>query len=192
VKSLLQWFVLFICALGFAFLVEVPTNKFGIPPTVVKVLVAVNLTVFLYVLARLVGRPMAGFLSERKATVGQELADAAERLREAEAFRQQADGRLREVEKEIEELRQRARLEGETEAKAILQQSEEEEQRILRRIDDELARRQAETRRLLAQETAELTAQLTRQLLECELTDADRKRILDRSLDAMRSSQERG
>jgi hypothetical protein len=39
---------------------------------------------------------------------------------------------------------------------------------------------------------AELTAQLTRQLLERELTDDDRKRILDRSLDAMRSSEERG
>ncbi len=191
-KSAFQWFVLFACALGFAAIVDVPTNKFGIPPNVVKVLVAVNLTVFLYILARLVGRPMAGFLEERREGVGKELSDAAERLREAEAFRQQADQRLREVEQEIEELRRRAQKEGEAEAKASLEQSEEEEQRILRRIDDELSRRQAETRRLLAQETAELTAQLTRQLLERELTDADRKRILDRSLDAMRSSEERG
>ncbi|MCP4900358.1 MAG: ATP synthase F0 subunit B [bacterium] len=191
-KNVFQWILVLLCALAFTLIVDVPTNKFGIPTNVVKVLVAVNLTVFLYLLARLIGRPMAGFLEERRETVGKELSDAADRLREAEAFRQQADERLREVEKEIEELRQRAQREGESEAKAILLQAEDEEQRILRRIDDELARRQVETRRLLAQETAELTAQLTRQLLERELTDADRKRILDRSLTAMPSPEERG
>lgn len=191
-KSFFQWFIFLLCALGFAWIVDVPHNKFGIPVDVVRVLVAVNLTLFVYLLARLVGRPMATFLEERKEGVAKDLADAAERLREAESFRAQADERLREVEREIEELRERAQREGEAEAQAILKQAEQEEARIMRRIDDELARRQAETRRLLAEETAQLTAQMARDLLERELNDDDRKRLLDQSLGAMRTQEERG
>ena len=50
-----------------------------------------------------------------------------------------------------------------------------------------MARREAETRARLAQDTATLTAELARDLLEKEMTDEDRRRVFERSLEAMTS-----
>ena len=48
-----------------------------------------------------------------------------------------------------------------------------------------MSRREAETRQRLAQDTADLTAQLARELLEKEMTDEDRRHVFERSLEAM-------
>ena len=52
-------------------------------------------------------------------------------------------------------------------------------------MDEEISRREAETRERLAQDTADLTAQLARDLLEKEMTDEDRRQVFERSLEAM-------
>ena len=74
---------------------------------------------------------------------------------------------------------------GEAEVAAISEQTTIEEERFLRRVDEEISRREAETRDRLAQDTAELTALLARDLLEKEMTDEDRRRVFERSLEAM-------
>ncbi len=55
----------------------------------------------------------------------------------------------------------------------------------MRRVDDQIARRQAETREQLARDTAMLTEQLTKELLKSTMTDEDQQRVLDRSLGAL-------
>jgi F0F1-type ATP synthase membrane subunit b/b' len=57
------------------------------------------------------------------------------------------------------------------------------------RVDEEIRRRTAEARDTLSRETAELTARLTKELLGRELTGDDRRRLLDKSLSAMRSAK---
>ena len=52
-------------------------------------------------------------------------------------------------------------------------------------MNEEITRREAETRTQLAQDTADLTAQLARELLQREMTDEDRRRVLATSLDAL-------
>jgi F-type H+-transporting ATPase subunit b len=192
VKSFLPWALFFICALVFSLIVDVPTNSFGLPETAVRILLAANLTLFVYLLARLVGKPMGGFLQTRRQGIASELAESARRLEDAESFQAKADERLRQVETDIKELADRAQREGEAEAEAIAEQANNEEARLLRRIEDELGRRQTEAQRRLAQETAALTSQMARELLERELNDEDRKRILERSLAALQSTEERG
>ena len=95
--------------------------------------------------------------------------------------------RLAEVEREVAELNERAEREGRAEAERIAEQAEAEAARFLRRVDEEITRRQAEARTMLAQETAALIAELAREILGREVQDADRARVLERSLKAMRS-----
>jgi F0F1-type ATP synthase membrane subunit b/b' len=95
--------------------------------------------------------------------------------------------RLADVEEEVAHLKARATTDGEMEAGRISEQTKIDEERFLRRVDDEISRREAETRARLAQDTADLTAQLARDLLDREMTDEDRRRVLERSLDAMTS-----
>jgi F-type H+-transporting ATPase subunit b len=190
VKALGAWIVVFICLLVFTFFVDLGGNFFGLPDVFVQLGFAANLTLFLWLLAKFVGRPMAAFLDTRREGIGQQLEQAQQKLSKAEELRTEVRQRLEKVEEEVAQLRERAEGEAAAEFEQITEQTAAEESRFLQRVDDEITRRENEARQILARETATLTAQLTREVLERELTDQDRQRILDRSLAAMRAAEE--
>jgi len=183
-----MWALVFLCALVFALIVPLGGNFFGLPAALLPPLFAANLTLFLWLLARFVGRPMASFLEARGEGIAEELAQARRRLAEAESLRDEVRRRLDEVEREVEAMKARAGRDGAAEAEEIAAQAAREQQRFLERVDEEIRRRTTEARTTLSRETAELTARLTKELLGKELTDSDRRRILDASLSAMRSA----
>ena len=90
-----------------------------------------------------------------------------------------------EVEEEVTQLKDRAVVDAAAEVAEIAEQTKGDEEKFLQRVNDEISRREAETRVRLAQDTADLTAQLARELLEREMTDDDRRRVFERSLAAM-------
>jgi F-type H+-transporting ATPase subunit b len=191
VKSLGRWILVFVCALIFTFFVDLGGNFFGVPDSALNLLFAANLTLFLWLLARFVGKPMMSFMETRREGIAEELEQARTKVEEAGSLRDEVRRRLGEVEREVAQLRERAERDGAAEAEEIAEQTARDEERFLRRVEDEIARRGAEARENLARETANLTAELTRELLSKELTDADRRRILDRSLSAMRSAPDK-
>jgi F-type H+-transporting ATPase subunit b len=150
---------------------------------------AFNLALFLGFLAWIIGKPMKAFLNSRAAAIKQELEEARHKLEEAEELRSQVLTRLEKVETEVLEIKERAEKDGVAEAARIEEQAKAEEERFLNRVKDEIARRQAETRKALAEDTAILTTEIARELLQREMTDEDRKRVLKRSLDAMQSME---
>jgi len=181
-KQLIGWGLVFICALGFALLVNKGTSHLGIPD---YIWLSLNLTLFLYVLARYVGQPMGAFLDSRRESIVGDLENARRQLEEADRLQAEVSRRLSELEAEIKQLKDRAAADGEAEAAAIAEQTQRDEERFLQRVDDEIARRGAEARATLAQDAADLTAQLARDLLEREMTDEDRRRVFERSLESM-------
>ena len=187
-KTLGMWALVFLCALVFALIVPLGGNFFGLPAALLPPLFAANLTLFLWLLARFVGRPMASFLEARGEGIAEELAQARRRLAEAESLRDEVRRRLDEVEREVEAMKARADRDGAAEAEEIAAQTAREQQRFLERVDEEIRRRTTEARTTLSRETAELTARLTKDLLDKELTSGDRRRILAASLTAMRSA----
>jgi len=158
----------------------------GIPDPIWMTL---NLAAFLYFLYRFVGRPLGAFLQSRRADIARELQEARDKLREAETLRAQVVERLDAVEKEVAEVRARGEREAAAEAERISESAQVEAERFVARVQDEIERRAAETRQMLAAEAAELTANIARDLLARELTEADRARLLDRSVDALASFQ---
>ena len=183
-KTMVGWALVFIVALVFALLVDKGVKHAGIPDFI---WLSLNLTVFLYILQRYVGRPMGAFLETRREGIAEELQNARRQLEEADRLQAEVSKRLADVEDEVADLKERAAADGDAEAGRISEQTKIDEERFLRRVDEEITRRQAETRAQLAQDTADLTAQLARDLLDREMTDEDRRRVLDRSLDAMTS-----
>lgn len=183
-KKVVPWIVFFVGALAFAIIVDHGKKHLGIPD---YVWLAVNLTAFLYLLYRFVGLPLGGFLDSRRDNIGHELAAAERKLAEAEELHHEVLQRLDQVEQEVAEIRERAEAQGRAEAERIEAQAKAEEERFLTRIEAEISRRGKETRQRLAEETAVLTAQMTRELLEREMTDADRQRVLERSLAALKA-----
>ena len=186
-KSLGIWFLFFVCALIFTFFVDLGGNFFGIPDSALHILFAANLTLFLWLLAKYVGRPISNFLTARGEGINRDLEEAREKLVEAEDLHGQVQRRLDEIGAEVAVMKERAERDGEAEAEEIAEQAVTDQERFLKRVDEEISRRTAEARAELSRETAELTAQLTKSLLQKELTDEDRRHVMDRSLAAMRS-----
>jgi F-type H+-transporting ATPase subunit b len=183
-KSIVGWVLVFVVSLVFALLVDKGVKHVGIPD---YIWLSLNLTAFLYILQRFVGRPLGAFLETRREGIAEELQNARRQLEEADRLQAEVSKRLADVEEEVAQLKERATRDGEAEAGRISEQTKIDEERFLRRVDEEISRREAETRARLAQDTADLTAQLARDLLNREMTDDDRRRVLDRSLDAMTS-----
>jgi F-type H+-transporting ATPase subunit b len=148
---------------------------------------AANLLLFVFLLARFIGKPLGAFLESRAASITAELADARRKVAEAQELTGQANARLAQMETEVAALKERAAKEAEAEVARISEQAKAEEARLLKRVEDEITRRTNETRKTLAAETAALTAQMAQDLLAKQTTDADRKRVLERSLEAMRT-----
>jgi F-type H+-transporting ATPase subunit b len=182
-KRIFGWGLIFVCALIFAILVDTGVKHLGVPD---YIWLSVNLTLFLYLLDRYVGRPMGAFLEARSQGIAEELENARRQLQEADGLQADVSRRLSELEDEVAQIETRALSEGRAEASAIEEQTQQEETRFLLRVDEEITRREAEARARLAQDAADLTAQLARDLLEREMTEEDRHRVFERSLDAMR------
>jgi len=162
-KKIGGWALVFIVALVFALLVDKGVKHVGIPD---YVWLSLNLTAFLYILQRFVGLPMGAFLETRREGIAEELQNARHQLEEADRLQAEVSKRLADVEEEVSELKERATSDGDAEAERISAQTKIDEERFLRRIDEEISRREAETRARLAQDTADLTAQLARDLLD--------------------------
>ena len=186
-KGLVRWAVVFVVLLGLAYLVDHGDRKAGVP---VFVWLALNLTLFLYLLARFVGRPISSFLDARRDSIRAQLEEARARLAEAEDLKSRVSERLSAMEAEVEAIKERAEEQGKAEAARISEQAAAEEERFLKRVQDEIDRRGAETREELARETARLTTEMARGLLRRQMTDDDRDRLLKQGLDALHSIEE--
>jgi len=182
VKDKLVWVVAFVVFAVLAFLVDHGETKLGIP---VWFWLALNLTVFLYLLNKYVGKPISASLEQQGEDVKTSLAEARDKLAEAEKMRAEVRARLDKVEAEVLEMQERSQAQGAAEAEKIDAAAREEESRFMQRVDDQIARRQAETREQLAKDTAELTARLTKGLLAKTMTPEDQQRVLVDSLDAL-------
>ncbi len=188
-KSLGTWGVVFFVLLGLAYGVDHGETKLGVP---VFVWLALNLTVFLFLLAWFVGRPLGAFLEARKVGIAGDLKQAEDRLVESETLKVEVLDRLSKVEAEVAEIHKRSETLGREEAERIAAEGQEEAERLLRRVSDEIGQRETETREALAKETAELTARLAHDLLQKGMTDADRKRVMDRSVKALEPTDREG
>ena len=187
-KTYGPWILLFFLMLPLAWLVDSEGTKLGIP---IFVWLPPNLTVFLFVLARLVGKPMAGFLDARKESIHTQLEQAKEKLSQAEELKSEVLARLDSVENEVGAIQERAEERGRAEAEKIAEQSEREQERFLQRVNEEIGRRYTETQEALAKDTADLTAQLAKDLLVDGMTDADRARVMSQSIAALRAIEEK-
>jgi F0F1-type ATP synthase membrane subunit b/b' len=108
-----------------------------------------------------------------------------ERLREAKALRAEAarlgaevHERMARLDSEIEEIRARGVAEGETERATLSEKADLEVERVRRESEQEIGRHLAAARLELRRTAADLTARAARETLSAQITDEDRRRLL--------------
>jgi F0F1-type ATP synthase membrane subunit b/b' len=141
----------------------------------------VNLAAFLYFVAR----PLAAMFRSRQLAV-------EERLREARALREESarlgaevHERMARLDQEIAEIRARGVSEGEVERGVLSEKADREVERVRREAEAEIARHLTLAKQELRNAAAELTAGAARELLAAQITDDDRRRLLDESVERL-------
>ncbi len=145
----------------------------------------VNFAILAAVLVLVLRKPLAGFLNAKTAQIREELSEARSRETNAEVERKKAEELLASLEGEVRKAKSEAASAAQAEKERILKTAEQEAARIRAVAKKEIeAEVEAGRRRLFARAT-ELSVDLAHKKIENSMTDADRSRLIDRSVDIL-------
>lgn len=146
-----------------------------------------NLLLFFGLLAYFVGRPLAQAFRKRQEEVEERLRKAEQQRSEAARLEADIRARLLQLDDELAQIRARGIAEGEMERSALLARAESEGERVRREASEEIDRRLQFARDELTKTAADLVASAARELLVREITDEDRRRLLEESVTRLES-----
>ena len=141
-----------------------------------------NLVLFLGVLLYFVARPLAAMFRQRQLDVEKRLTEAKALREEAAQLGAQVRERMSRLDSEIEEIRSRGRADGETERAALTERADREVERVRKEAEQEISRRLAAAKQELRKTAADLTAGVAHDVLAAQITDDDRRRLLEESV----------
>lgn len=148
-----------------------------------------NLALFLAVLLYFVARPLAEAFRKRQLDVEERLKAARQRRAEAERFEQEIHERMERLEREVEEIRKQGLAEGESARAALEARANEEAERVREASQAEIERRLAAAKAELRQSAAGLTATAAIEILSREITEEDRRRLLEDSVSRLKEAR---
>jgi F-type H+-transporting ATPase subunit b len=145
----------------------------------------VNFAILAAVLVLVLRKPLADFLNAKTAQIREELQQARSRETNAEVETRRAEELLASLDQEVQKARDDARRAAQAEKERILKTAEQEAARIRAIAKKEIeAEVEAGRRRLFARAT-ELSVDLAHKKIAGSMTDADRDRLVDRSVDIL-------
>lgn len=148
---------------------------------------SVNLVLFLGLLYRFVGRPLAAAFRKRQEAVEAERREAERLTSEAERLSGEIRERLSRLDGEIAEVAAQGKVDGEAERAALVARADQEAERVKREAAEEIDRRLAAARADLERVASGLLASSATELLSREINDDDRRRLLEDSVSRLRS-----
>ena len=146
-----------------------------------------NLALFLFLLYRFVGRPLAAAFRKRQEAVEAERKEAEKLKSEAERLSAEIRERLARLDGEIAAVAAQGKADGEAERAALISRADQEAERVKRDAAEEIERRAASARADLEKVASGLVASSAIDLLTREINDADRRRLLEDSVERLRS-----
>jgi F-type H+-transporting ATPase subunit b len=163
-----------------------PKTYFGIPGWVLKL---INMFLFIGFLVYLLRGPIGKAFAAR----GEEIRKAAEeaRIRREKADQVASDiqARLAQIEREVQQIRERATVEGEKQKRELMTAAETESQKIVQAARNEIENRLKHARRELTEYAGQLSAERAEQILKQNITEADQRRLFEQSLNDVREVQ---
>lgn len=144
----------------------------------------------LLVLRKWAWRPIVEQLQRREEHIASRVRAAEDREAKAQATRKEYEQNLAEIGQQAEHLLAEARRKVEAERQALLDQARAEARDRIDRAEEDIVEQQDRARRELREEAAQLATNVAEQLLRKQLSDEDRKRMLDDATDLVRQEAE--
>lgn len=151
-----------------------------------------NLVAFLGVLLYFVARPLAAMFRNRQLAVEERLREAKELRAEAARLGAEVHERMARLDQEIAEVRARGLAEGETERVALSEKADREVERVRREAEEEIGRRLAAAKQDLRRVAADLTSATAGEMLASQITDDDRRRLLEEGVTRLSEKRAEG
>lgn len=145
----------------------------------------VNFAILATVLVLVLRKPLADFLNAKTTQIREQLQEARSKETNAEVERKRAQELLASLDQEVQKARDDAGRAAQAEKERILKTAVQEAARIRAIVKKEIeAEVEAGRRRLFARAT-ELSVDLAHKKIASSMTDADRNRLIDRSVDIL-------
>jgi len=158
----------------------------GIPMTIWQI---ANLVLFLAVLIYFVAKPMAAAFRKRQVEIEERRRQADRQRADAERLTMEIRERAARLDVEIAEIRRQGIAEGESARTALSARAKEEAEQVLRRAAEEIERRLAAAKSELAAAAADHTVSAAAETVSREITDEDRRRLLNESVSRLKASR---
>lgn len=150
----------------------------------------VNLVGFFALLLYFVARPITEMFRKKQVEVEERVKAAREQRAEAARLETEIHERMARLDVDIAEIRARGAAEGEAARAELTARAEQDSERVRRDVAEEIERRLALAKDELRRTAAELTGESARQIVSTQITDEDRHRLLDDSVDRVGSQSE--
>jgi F-type H+-transporting ATPase subunit b len=132
------------------------------------------------------GPPLAAAFRKRQDEIEERRQQAEKQRVDAQRLTAEIRERTAKIERDIEEIRQQGVAEGESARAELAARADKGGRRAIQQAQEEIARRLAEAKAELQRAAAELTAGRAAEILSREITDEDRHRLLEDSVDRLK------
>jgi F-type H+-transporting ATPase subunit b len=154
-----------------------------------------NLVLLLAVLFYFARKAIPGLMAVRYASVKNEIDQANKLLEEAESKFAQWQEKIEQLDQEVEQIRTESLHLAEAEKERILAQARQTAERIRKEGKISIARELENARSELRAEAADLAIEFAREILEQQVNDGDRAKLLDgfiQGLESASTTEQRG
>lgn len=147
----------------------------------------VNFAILAAILVLALRKPIADYVNAKTDQIREQLKEAEAKQDKADVERERAEALLNSLGGEVEKAKEEARRAAEAERNRILQAAELEATRIRELAKKEVAAEVEAGRRKLLARATELSVDLAHKKLQTTMTEADRKNLIDRSIETLAS-----
>ena len=149
----------------------------------------ISFVLLIVLLSRFVKKPLAAFLSRRQAEVQNAIEQSARKKEEAEVLLAEWQRKVDSLNREIQDLHQRIRAEGEAEQKKIVSRAKEEGEKIRQQAGVIAEQELGKARAALKKEMVDLSVELAEKLLKEAIQPQDQERLIREYIGKVRELQ---
>lgn len=179
-------FIIFaFCILNFAFaLIAFGAEEEAAHPSLFKEYIwkIINFGILFFILYKFGKKPIQSFLKQRSEIIEKTLKEAKEAKELAEKALREVDVRLKEKDKEIQEILSVSRRSGETERENLIEQGNRLREKILEQAKANIAYELKHAKEAIKAEAAEIAIELAEKKLKEKLTKEEQERLLGESI----------
>jgi F-type H+-transporting ATPase subunit b len=136
-----------------------------------------NFIILLWLVGKFGAKPFKAYLETRHSTIKKDLEEAAQVNAQARAKLEEIEAKLRNVDKEIAELKAAVARDAALEKDRIIKAAEEEAERIVKAADETMDRELRRAHRRLELEAVNAAMAAADKLIRKEVNDSDRRRL---------------